>query len=572
MKNIFSKLILFVLLIIGRVVNAQDKKKIQFTGAARSIVSNSEINLKDEIEDTVTARKNLGGYSLIDLGVNIFPNKNTEILGMFRINNRFGGFYGAGVNFNVRQLYVKGVIANAVRYQLGDVNYKLTPYTFYNHDEDFNVKMPEIFNLQREIMNYETFYKQNTWRQQGGILDFALEFSKWIQEIKFNGFAHRVNLSDFNTTADRIFTGGNIGIQQSKNLFVGWNYVSLLDLLGTSAEESNFRNNVSSLNAEFKLSKEKFEVSVSGEAGMSNYSNTYDSLFPSINGDFINASLNINIKPVNTKFSFGYMNVSPDFRSAGAQSKRINYNSTNSIYDRYTNAQILRPVGLFDMMNDATIYNRSISNNLMIFNPAYNNVLPFGVATFNRQGMYVKAELSSKKEFFKIIAEIYSLSEVKGQGTNKLKSFLYAKFNSEINFHKIFKLKRIVKLTAGYSNQSTLRNSDIVFEKVDLKSTNLSVGAEYELFENFDLIAGYFTNQAKGNELISDRNSYTEVTDFTEYNIDLSESILGAGLKYRFSDKVYLSAIYQNYQNKNNSNKNLSYSIDQFQIIFNMKY
>ncbi|MFN6037906.1 MAG: hypothetical protein ACK452_05520, partial [Bacteroidota bacterium] len=568
----FLNTLIFVLLFIGQINLAQDKKKIQFTGAARSIVSNSEINVKDEVEDTVTARKNLGGYALIDLGVNIFPNKNTEIMGMFRINNRFGGFYGAGVNFDVRQLYLKGVIANAVRYQLGDVNYKLTPYTFYCHDEDYNVKMPELFNLQREIVNYEAFYRQNTWRQQGGIVDFSLEFSKWIQEIKFNGFAHRVNLSDFNATADRIFTGGNIGVQQSKNLFIGWNYVSLLDLLGTSAEESNFRNNVSSLNAEYKISKEKFEVSFSGEAGMSSYSNTYDSLFPAINGDFVNASLNINIKPVNTKFSFGYMNVSPDFRSAGAQSKRINYNATNSIYDRYTNTQILRPVGLFDMMNDATIYNRSISNNLMMYNPAYNNVLPFGVATFNRQGMYVKADFNTKKDAVKAGAELYSLNEVKGQGTNKLKSFLLAKAYTEINFHKLFDLKRIIKINGGYSFQNTNRSSDISFEKINLNSSTISAGAEYEVFENFDLLAGYFSNQAKGNELMSERNSYTEVTDFTEYHVELNESILGAGIRYRFSEKVYLSALYQNYQNKNLMNKNLSYSINQFQVIFNMKY
>ena len=572
MKKKFSCQILFFLLLTGQVTFAQERKKIQFTGAARSVISNSEIKVKDEVEDTVTARKNLGGYALIDLGINIFPNKNTEIMGMFRINNRFGGFYGAGVNFDVRQLYVKGVIANVVRYQLGDINYKLTPYTFYNHDEDFTVKMPEIFNLQREIVNYETFYTPNTWRQQGASVDFALEFSKWIKEIKFNGFINRINVSNFNETPDRFFGGGNIGIQQSKNLFVGWNYVSLFDLLGTSAIESNFRNNVSSVNGEYKISRDKFEVSASGEFGISSYSNSLDSLSPQLNGSFINSSLNLNLKPIHTKISIGYMDVSPEFRSAGAQSKRINYNSTNSIYDRYTNAQILRPVGLFDMMNDASIYNKSISNTLMTFNPAYNNVMPFGVATFNRQGVFVKSEITHKKEYIKLNAEIYALNEVKGQGTNKLKSYYLAKSYSEINFQKIFNLKKRTKLTAGYSLQNTTRNSDIVFEKVELKSNNISMGAEYELIENFDLIAGYFSNQAKGNELMTERNTYTEVTDFTEYKININEVILGAGFKYRFSDKIYLSALYQYYQNENILNKNLSYSINQFQVIFNMKY
>jgi hypothetical protein len=223
-------------------------------------------------------------------------------------------------------------------------------------------------------------------------------------------------------------------------------------------------------------------------------------------------------------------------------------------------------------MNDASIYNRSISNTLMTFNPAYNNVMPFGVATFNRQGVFVKSEITHKKEYIKLNAEIYALNEVKGQGTNKLKSYYLAKSYSEINFQKIFNLKRRTKLTTGYSLQNTIRNSDIVFEKVELKSNNISMGAEYELIENLDLITGYFSNQAKGNELMTERNTYTEVTDFTEYKININEVILGAGFKYRFSDKIYLSALYQYYQNENILNKNLSYSINQFQVIFNMKY
>ena len=111
----------------------------------------------------------MGGYALIDLGVNILPNKNTEILGMIRIKNQLGGFYGAGVTFDVRQLYVKGIISNVVRYQLGDINYKLTPFTFYNNDYDDLMQHPQVFNIQKDIVNYETFYKKSF------TLDFKLK-------------------------------------------------------------------------------------------------------------------------------------------------------------------------------------------------------------------------------------------------------------------------------------------------------------------------------------------------------------------------------------------------------------
>ena len=118
MKIKYKKNILYCILLLVCIYNqakSQTAKKVQFVGVARSVMNSNELVVKDPIEDTVTAKKKMGGYALIDLGVNIFPNKNTEILGMMRIRNAFGGFYGAGVTFDVRQLYVKGIIGNVVR-------------------------------------------------------------------------------------------------------------------------------------------------------------------------------------------------------------------------------------------------------------------------------------------------------------------------------------------------------------------------------------------------------------------------------------------------------------------------
>ena len=201
--------------------------------------------------------------------------------------------------------------------------------------------------------------------------------------------------------------------------------------------KKEFRNNVGSLNAEYKISKVKWEAAAKIEMGSSTYFDKSDSLFPKISGDFLNSALSFAHKPSGIGFQIGYLYTSPDFRSMGAQSKRINYNSTLSSYDRYTNQQVLRSVSLYDMVRDVKIYNRSISNSMMNFNPAYNNVLPFGIATFNRQGVFLKTTITPKNEFFKISGEVYSLTEVKGQGTKILKSFLSSYANAEINLHQI---------------------------------------------------------------------------------------------------------------------------------------
>ena len=574
MNHRYNIKIYFCLLILNYVsVNlySQNEKKIQFVGTARSILNNDDILVKD---DTITSKSNMGGYALIDLGVNILPNKNTEILGMIRIKNQLGGFYGAGVTFDVRQLYVKGIISNVVRYQLGDINYKLTPFTFYNNDYDDLMQHPQVFNIQKDIVNYETFYKNNTWRQQGAALDFSLEFSKFLKEIKFNGFINRINVTDFNTVPDRFFTGGNIGIQQSKNVFVGFNYVSLFDLSGTSQNNSGFNNNVSSINYEVKFDKDNLvETRLFGETGLSNSGYSNDTSAPKLNDFFINMGISNLLKASHLKFSLSYLNVGPNFRSAGAQSKRLNYNNTPSFYDRYTNQQSLRSIGLFDLIRDEKLYNRSInSDGLMAYNPAYNNAMPYGIATFNRQGINSKINFNDPKKILNLEIESYFLKELIGQGTTKLKSFKVIKTNAELNLKKIISIENNFKITAGFSFQSTIRNSEINYEEINLNSAIVNSGIEFELYKNFDFLAGFIYNQAKGNEILPSRNIYSEVIDFNEYNINIKELMLGGGLRYRFSDKIYLAALYQNYDNSNKLNSQFSYSMNQFIIIYNMKF
>jgi hypothetical protein len=79
--------------------------------------------------DTTTLPRENSGHVLADLGMNVRPNDQTEVQAMIRVRNDYGGFWGSGVSFDVRQLTVKGLINNRFRYALGDLDYKLTPFT-----------------------------------------------------------------------------------------------------------------------------------------------------------------------------------------------------------------------------------------------------------------------------------------------------------------------------------------------------------------------------------------------------------------------------------------------------------
>ena len=95
------RILLIAFLLLSNVGWSQ-KKKFQVNGAARGYFFANELDLSEDL-DTITTRKANYGHTLADIGMSIYPNKQTEIIGMFRIRNELGGFWGGGVTFNVRQ-------------------------------------------------------------------------------------------------------------------------------------------------------------------------------------------------------------------------------------------------------------------------------------------------------------------------------------------------------------------------------------------------------------------------------------------------------------------------------------
>ncbi len=574
MKTNINQFIILIALMcmFSLLTKAQTPKKVEFIGGSRTFITNNQLVVKDSLPDTTTVKRNTGGYSLIDLGVNITPNKKTEIMGMFRIRNAYGGFWGAGVDFDVRQLWVKGIIGNVIRYQIGDINLKQTPYTLYNHNEDRLLSNPDVFSLQTDIVDYEKFYIKNTWRQQGASADFGFTFAKYLKEITFNGFITRVNMTNFFDVPERLFGGGNVQLVQSKNLRMSYHHTNLFDVAGTVPDSNLYNNRVHSAVIAFNKDIGTWNLKAEGETGNSCASFTKDTLAPDLRDYFVNTGITLTDRKSHSFFKVGYMNVGPDFRSAGAQSKRVNFNALPGYYNRYGNDQKVRDISLLDVMRNENIYNTSISSNLMEFNPVFNNVLPYGTATFNRKGFYAQLTLKNKKEWFLLNIENYTLSEIRGQGTVIRKSFLLNKGELTLNLDKMLHFKKRLLLSGGIVMQNTNRKSELAFEKVDFSSTNFNAGITYELFKQFDLLGGAIWLNAKGNDYRADRNVYSEVIDFTAFNTNTKQSVYSGGLRFRFTDKIYLGGFYQHFQYKDQINLYNNYNINQVLIIYNMTF
>ena len=553
-------------------LSAQSTPKFSMKGGARSVLANSELAVKDSIPDKVTPPKNAGGYALIDLGFNIRPNKNTEILGMVRINNRFGGFWGAGVTFDVRQLWLKGVIADKVRYQLGDINLKQTPFTFWNHDEDRVIQQPAVFDLQRDIANYESFYVPGTWRQQGASVDFGLESIKLKSDWNFQGYITRLNATNFGSQPERLHVGATANWVLNKKATLAYNLSRIFDVKETATQPILFQNTVQTISWEMIQALGKQQFILGGETGNSSYRMVHDTASPHLQDFFIHGFVKVSPDSKRWEAEVGYINVGPDFRSMAAQSKRIDYNAQPLLYNRYTQMQIDRPLHLIDFIGNTQLYRTGINTQLMAFNPLVNNIMPYGLATFNRQGFYAKAKYNIVRNTITIKAQQWRLSEIVGQGTPELKKMNMSQLDVQWDAGKMLKLKKQAKLHLSACNQQTSRKSPRSYEVLELSSLQLSAGLELEVAKDIDCLAGYTALQGKGNEMMAVRNEYTEVIDFAGVSANQRHSAAAAGIRVRFGGKTYLALMYQRMQFENRALAYRDYNIGQMQAIYNMTF
>lgn len=557
-----------------QIARAQDDKKVSFTGAARGLYYGDKLQQDSTIADSTTIPKLNSGHVMVDLGVNIRPNKNTEILGMVRVRNDYGGFWGSGVTFDVRQLCVKGVIGGIVKYQLGDFNYRMSRYTMWNYDQEAISRTPAIFQQQTDQLNYDHFYNNdNSWRQQGASAGFVLVFKKFVKELQVNAVTTRVRSADFAQTNDRLFSGLNMQLVQSKYVELGMNYTNLYDVAETSKNNSTFRNPVLTGTVLVRYDKKGWETALNAEFGKSRTYFKNNTAAPDWNGKFLDATLSLGQTKSGLKLSATTKYVDAAFRSPGAQTKRIDFNQLPTAYSRITNSQSVRPLTMLDLMRETSFYNLQLRPYLMTFSPAYDNITPYGDATPNRQGMILK--LNYAKSSVPVTAEFAyaSLQEIRGEGTLNPRKFSRTMLTVNTRIDEFFKsYKKIIQFSLSYRDDKTTRDGEELVRGVDLKTNALSAGLEVEVLKAFDLLFGYQSIQYKGFDYTAVRDNYSTIFNFNEYSVDGEESMLAYGARYRFSEKSSISAQMNRFKNKNAAGTLPPYQIDQFMLLFQMRF
>ena len=583
MKRILLLLIIFFTAFLsGFNLHAQLNEKIWFDGLSRSYFARDAIN-KNTTNDTLSAKSISNGYNLLDLNTHVNPIRDIEIFAQLRIRNSFGSFFGSGTEIDVRQLRAKGVINNKLRFSVGDLFLKQSKFTLHNYDEERSGFGNEILRPYRDIVHYENFYIDNRWRMQGIQTDFSFTFDRFIRHLDFDFFITRPRgsnqINETTYSSDLLLSGGSMVSKINKRLKLSANYINLFEVGSSGTKNISVRNPVKEISLLHNISNSKYHFEQRLQTGLSKRfwlhseleNEIGDSISNESKGMFFELGNNFIKKDSTLSITVGYRYVDPDFRSAGAQTRRIDYaDKSNTIYPIYTNMSIRRPPSLFDILSDNQLYNQDLFSTLMIFNPVYSNVLPYGDATPNRTGAYLNASIKSKNKILtsKINAGIFK--EVIGQGTVEKRNFGLFEGALKINLHNYLNWEKELSISSSSESEITHRGGDTI-SSLNLFSHQTNVSLSGELTKNFFIQTSFTQFNANGNEFLTQRDNYGKITYFTPTKVNQKDFVLSFGMLYTFRKNVYTNLQYKWWGMTFDNRQNLDYKYNRLILIISVE-
>ena len=575
-------ILILIVFLSAMSLHAQSNENIWFDGLSRSYFARDAID--KNMSDTLSAKNSSNGYNLLDLNTHVNPIKDLEIFAQLRIRNSFGSFFGSGTQISVRQLKAKGIINNKIRFSVGDLFLKQSKFTLYNYDEELSFFGSQILKPYRDIIHYENFYIDNRWRLQDIQTDFSFKFDRYIRNLDFDFFISRPNgssqINETTYTSDLLLSGGSIFSKINKKLLLSLNHINLFEVSSSGTKNISVRNPVYDLSLLYSIDNTNYSLKQKVQTGFSRRywlhseleneiedttSNETKGMYLEIDNRYIKKDSTLLIK-------LGYRYVDPDFRSAGAQTRRIDYidGNNNTIYPFYTNMSVPRQPSLFDLVSDEQLYNQDISSLLMAFNPIYSNILPYGDATPNRSGVYFNAKINNSNKLFLFKIKTGFYKEVIGQGALEKRSFRLLKGALKMNLHKSLNLKNELSFIVSSESERTDREGDEV-SSLNLISNHMSMSVNAELAKKFFVQASYKQFNANGNEFLIQRDNFGNITYYTPSQIDQKDHMLSIGTMYKFRKNVYANLHYNWWGLKFVDQPSLDYKYNRLLLILSVK-
>ena len=566
MKKIYLYYLSFLML-FPILAQSQVKSKLWYDGNARVMYNRDALEGTLKETDTVSTRSNGGGFTILDLGFHFTPVDDIEIFSEIRLKNDFGGMWGNKSIVELRRLSVQGVVNKNISFSVGDIYLKQTKFTLYNYEQELSENEPSVFKFYRDYVNYENYYQSNYHRLQGLQTNFTYNMYNFIEQLDFDGFTARIRGLEWLGKPELLMLGGSAVVKLSNKINLGSHYVNTFEVLSSSNGTVAYYNPVFNTQISYSGLVNDNPYKMFLEGGFSKRGWDGDLLAPEIKGYFTKASIHSKIKK--GEINLGLRYVDTDFRSIGAQTRRINYNTTTSTYPYYSNNYTQRKVSLLDIMSAPNVYNQNLSTSLMNYNPMYSCVSPYGDATPNRIGITAEVNNFNLTDYLSVKFQAQHLSEIIGQGTTNKRSFNKSALHSLLSLDKLLSLKNSFDLE-GSINLETVKRDGEDFEKIDFNSILYSGSISYELIKNLKIIAGAKVFYAEGNEFIAERDVYDQINDYSNNTYDSKETILIGGIQHHFTDDIYFTMQYNQFNVLDKTSTYDEFSMGRLIFMFNM--
>lgn len=566
MKKTYLYYFLFLML-SPILVQSQVKSKLWYDGNSRVIFNRDALEGTIKDLDTVSTRSNGGGSTVLDLGFHFTPVDDIEIFSEIRLKNDFGGMWGNKSVVELRRLSAKGIVNNKIAFSIGDIYLKQTKFTLYNYEQELSQYEPSVFKFYRDYVNYENYYQSNYHRLQGLQTNFSYNMYNFIEQLDFDAFTARIRGVEWLGKPELLMLGGSAMVRLSNKINLGSHYVNTFEVLSSSNGTVAYYNPVLNTQISYSGSVNDNPYKMLLEGGFSKRGWDGDLLAPEVKGNFMQASLHS--KRINGELDLGFRYVDSEFRSMGAQTRRIQYSNSTTTYPYYSNNYTQRKVSLLDVMSDPNVYNQNLSTSLMSYNPMYSSVSPYGDATPNRIGFTAKISNMNITDFFSANIQTQYFTEVIGQGTTQKRMLNKSALHSMLLLNKLLSTKKSLILE-GSMNLETVNRAGENFEKIDFTSILYSGSISYELIKNFKIIAGAKVFYAEGNEFMADRDKYDQINDYSNHIYDSKETILIAGLQHHFTENIYFTMQYNQFNVLDKTNTYDEFSLGRLIFMFNM--
>ena len=554
-------------LFLPLLAQSQVKSKIWYDGNTRVMYNRDALEGILKETDTVSTRSNGSGFTIVDLGLHFTPISDIEISSELRLRNEFGGMWGNRSLVELRTLSAKGVVNNKIAFSVGDLYLKQTKFTLYNYDQEFSLYEPSVFKFYRDFVNYENFYQSNHWRLQGFQTNFSYNMYNLIEQIDIDGFTARVRGLEWLGDPELLMLGGSAVFRLNNNLNIGSHYINSFEVRSSANTTVAYHNPVLNIQLSYSGVSKGIPYKALLEGGFSKRGWDGDSLAPEIKGNFIKGS--IYSESAKGIFNMEFRYVDTDFRSIGAQTRRVEYNNINTTYPYYSNNYTQRKVTMLDIMSDPNIYNQSLSTSLMNYNPMYSAVSPYGDATPNRVGLIAQIQKVDITDFFSAKLQSQYFSEVIGQGTTEKRRYNKSAVYSSIDLDRILSLKNSVVIEGSMDVEIVRRGGDD-FEKIDFSSILYSGSILIELIKDLKIVAGAKMFSVDGNEFVAERDIYDQINDYENNSYDSKETVLIGGLQYHFTDEIYFTMQYNQFNILDNTNIQDEFNMGRLIFMFNM--